>query len=247
MTLGKGLALALAAYALAVVACAPATLMDSVVSRASHGLLRVAEARGLVWRGHGYLEVVDARNASAIAKAIDWRVKPLALWRGVVAFDVRLAGAPSTTTIAASFRKVDIANIALDVPAAALALAVPQLAAAQLTGDITLIAPRVTVDGGMMQADADVAWRNAGSGLTPVAPLGEYSMQIRSERDGIHARLATVSGPLQLEGEGSWRRHAGPSFSTTAHVAPEYSEALSPMLQSLAGASTSAAFKVVLR
>lgn len=247
MRFPHALGLGIAAYAIALVAYAPATLVDAALNRATHGTLRIAEARGSAWHGRGYLELIDPRNSVAVAKTIDWHLQPLALWRGVAAFELRIADVPSPATLTLSTRGLELRNAAVDIPAGALALVVPRLSPAQLTGDLSLSASHIVIDGGAGQAEADLRWRNAGSALTNVAPLGEYSMHVRGDRDGFHAKLVTVRGPLDLQGEGSWRRPGRPSFSTIAHVPPEYSERLSPILKEIAGASDPDAFPVSLR
>ena len=67
-------ALGLGAFAAALIAFAPATLVDARLERASDGRLRLAEAQGSVWSGAGWIEIRDAqgrarRQATRMARA----------------------------------------------------------------------------------------------------------------------------------------------------------------------------------
>ena len=70
------LAIGLGAYALALIATAPATLMDAGLQRASDGRLRLAEAQGTLWSGTGQIEIRDTGGRTGVAKNFAWRVAP---------------------------------------------------------------------------------------------------------------------------------------------------------------------------
>ena len=82
--------LGLAAYALALIAAAPATLIDARLEQATAGGLRLAEASGTLWSGAGQIEVLDANRRSGIAKSIAWRIRPAYLLRGKLLYEVAL-------------------------------------------------------------------------------------------------------------------------------------------------------------
>lgn len=76
------LAIGLGAYALALIATAPATLADAGLQGASDGRLRLADAQGTLWSGTGQIEVRDAGGRTGVAKSLAWRVAPESLLRG---------------------------------------------------------------------------------------------------------------------------------------------------------------------
>ena len=56
-------------YAVAVIATAPATLIDTGLQRTSDGRLRLAEAQGTLWSGSGQIEVRDSGGRIEIGRA----------------------------------------------------------------------------------------------------------------------------------------------------------------------------------
>jgi general secretion pathway protein N len=210
-------------------------------------MLRLAEARGSVWSGSGQLELLDPQRESGIVKAVSWRVLPGSLWRGHLAYDVLLADAVSPARLTLSPSRIEIANVLVELPASVIGFAVPRLAPARLTGDLSISAAQFAVERRDMRGSATVRWRNAGAALTGVAPLGEYEMRIDSDEQGARASLATLRGPLELKGQGSWRPQTRPAFSATAHVPPAYADQIAPLLRLLASQSGDGTFQLVTR
>ena len=70
-------AFALAAFVVALVVLAPATLIDARLQGMGEGTLRLAEARGSLWSGTGWIEVRDAHGKAGIARRLSWRVRPV--------------------------------------------------------------------------------------------------------------------------------------------------------------------------
>jgi general secretion pathway protein N len=243
----KGLAVGAAAYSVALLVTAPATLVDGALRRASGGALRMAEARGSIWSGSGQLELLDPQRGNGIAKALSWRVLPGSLWRGHAVYDVLLADSAAPARVTLSPSRIEIASVRVELPASAIGIAVPRLAPARLTGELSISAARVALERRDMRGSATVRWRNAGAALTPVSPLGEYEMRIESDEQGVRATLATLSGPLELKGQGSWRGQTRPAFSGTAHVPAPYAEQIAPLLRLVAAESGDGTFQLVPR
>jgi hypothetical protein len=63
----------------------------------------------------------------------------------------------------------------------------------------------------------------------------------------MHAELRTLSGPLQLDGKGSWSNGAAPSFRATARVPPQHQEQLSPLFRLIAVERGAGAFELQLK
>src|SRR5688572_26476843 len=83
-------AVGLGAYILALIAIAPATLVDAGLQRASHDRLRLAEARGTLWSGSGQIEIRDKNGRAGVVRSVAWRVVPESLLRGNLVCDVAL-------------------------------------------------------------------------------------------------------------------------------------------------------------
>jgi general secretion pathway protein N len=228
------LAFGVGVYAIALLAFAPASLVDARLERASGGRLRLAEAQGSLWAGSGWIEVRDAGGKAGIAKPIAWRVLPGALLRARLAAEIRLGGDNKPFPIALSLSGIEIADAGVDLPAAALGLGVPKLAPLRLTGEVRLDIPRLSMERGRAEGDATLRWRAAGSALAPVSPLGDYEMHFKAVGPAVHAELRTLAGPLQLEGKGAWASGAAPSFLATARIPAQQQEQLSPLFRLIA-------------
>ena len=224
----------LGVYAAALVALAPASLIDSRLEQASGGRLRLAEAQGSLWAGSGWIEVREAGGRSGIAQRLAWRVLPESLLRARLMVEIRLERAERPFSLAISFSRIEIADAGVDLPAAALGLGVPRLAPLRLTGEVRVDIPRLSMEHGRADGDATLRWRAAGSALTPISPLGEYEVHFKAVGPAVHAELRTLSGPLQLDGKGAWANGSAPSFLATARVAPQHQAQLSPLFRLIA-------------
>jgi general secretion pathway protein N len=223
-------ALGLGAFAAALIAFAPATLVDARLERASGGRLRLAEAQGSLWSGAGWIEIRDAHGRAGVAKRLAWRVLPGSLLRARLVAEVELDQAARPFPVTISLSRIEIADAGISVPAAVLGLGMPRIAPLRLTGDVLVDIPRLSVGRGRMDGDATLKWRAAGSALAPISPLGDYEVRFKAVGPAVHAALRTLEGPLQLDGKGTWSNGAPPSFLVTALVPPQHREQLAPLL-----------------
>ena len=221
-------------FALALAALAPATLLDARLDQASGGRLRLAAAEGSLWSGAGWIELRDGEGRAGVAKRLAWRVLPESLLRGALVAEVALDpdARPFRATLSPS--SIELAGAVAHVPAAALGLGMPSLAAFGLSGEVRVDIARLSLGRGRIDADATLQWRAAGSALTPISPLGAYEVRIQAAGSSVHAVLRTLEGPLQLEGDGAWSNGAPPRFLATARVPAQHREQLSPLLRLIA-------------
>ena len=241
------LAIGLGAYALALIATAPATLVDAGLQRASHGRLRLAEAQGTLWSGSGQIEIRDTGGRTGVAKSLAWRVVPESLLRGHLVYEVGLEQATKPFPVTISLSRIEIANAEISLPATVLGLGVPKLAPLGLTGDVLLRVASLSIERKEMQGNATLQWRDAGSVLTPISPLGDYELRLDGEGATVHAYLRTIQGPLRLEGKGSWANGNHPVFLATARVPAQHQQQLAPLLRLIAVERGEGSFELVLK
>lgn len=225
------IAIGLCAYALALIAFAPATLIDASLERATEGRLRLTEARGTIWSGAGQLDIRGANRRSGIAKSIAWRVRPAYLLLGQLRCEVELDQAAKRFALTISAGRVELAEADISLPAAALSLGVPRLAPLGLTGDVLLHIARLSIGRAAIQGNAVLQWNAAGSTFAPVSPLGDYELRFEGEGNTVRATLRTLQGPLQLDGKGSWTSGSNPEFLCNARVPPQHLQKLAPLLR----------------
>ena len=241
------IALGIGAYAFALIAAAPATLIDAQLEQASAGSLRLAEASGTLWSGAGQIEILDANRRSGIAKSIAWRIRPAYLLRGKLLYEVTLDQALRSFPVTISPARIEVADADINLPAAALGLGVPKLAALGLTGDMLLRVTRLALGRGSIQGNATLQWHGAGSAYTRISPLGDYELRLEGSGAGAKALLRTLQGPLQLEGQGSWTNGSRPAFQGSARVPPQQMQQLAPLLRMFAQERGEGSFDLVLK
>ena len=234
MTHWKLVTVGLAAYVLGLIATAPATLVDSGLQRASQGQVRLAEAQGTLWSGVGRIEVIDPVARSGIGIGLLWRFLPGSLLRGHLVYEVELDQATRRFPVTISPSRIEVANADVVLPAAMLGLGLRQLAPLQLTGDLVLHVPSLSIEGAQVRGAGTLRWQNAGSRLVTIFPLGNYEFQFDGGGSAVRVLLRTLQGPLQLDGGGSWATGTRPTLQITARVLPQQREQLAPMLQLIA-------------
>lgn len=233
----------IAVYLSGLIAFAPATLIDAHLQRISAGSLHLAEARGTLWSGAGQLELRNGGGRAEVARGIAWRIAPWSLARGRIVYTLALdqAGREFPVTIALS--GINLANADISLPAKVLSLSIPQLAPLGLTGELLLHIASFSFGHEQVTGNATVKWRNAGSLLTSVSPLGEYELRFHGEGTVMHGLLSTVQGPLRLDGAGSWEHREGMKLRVIAHVPPPYQQQLAPLLHLIAVERDAGAFE----
>ena len=115
-----------------------------------------------------------------------------------------------------------------------LGLGVPKLAPLGLTGEVQLRVTSTSIESKEMQGNATLQWRDAGSLLTSISPLGDYELRLDGEGATVHAYLRTIQGPLRLDGKGSWVNGKNPVFLATANVPAQHQQQLAPLLRLIA-------------
>jgi general secretion pathway protein N len=228
------LAAGLGIYALALLVTAPATLSDAGLRRASEGRFRLAEAQGTLWSGSGQIELRDAAGRTVLSKHLAWRLRPRELFRARLGYEVVLDRGPRPIPVTVSWSRIELANADINLPAEILSLGMPKLAPLELSGGVNLRISTLSIGRDATQGSATLEWRTAGSGLSPVWPLGDYELRWERQGQKVRAILSTLKGPLQLRGEGSWAAGSAPVFVGTAEVPPEFRQRLVPFLSLIA-------------
>ena len=236
----------LGVFAAALLAFAPATLVDARLESASGGRLRLAQAQGSLWSGSGWIEVRDAQGKAGIAQRLAWRVLPASLLRARLEVELELDRAARRFPVTLSLSGIEIERAGMRLPAAALGLGMPKLAPLRLSGEMLLEVPQLSFARGRLQGEATLRWHAAGSALTSVAPLGDYEVRFKASGAGVHAALSTLEGPLELEGKGGWSNGGAPSFAATARVPAQHREQLSPLFRLIAVERGAGAFELQL-
>jgi general secretion pathway protein N len=241
------LAIGLGLYVLVLVVTAPATLADAALQNISDGRLQLADAQGTVWSGSGQLLIRDAQGHIGVTRPLVWKLRPGALWRARLAYEVGLGAGARPFPVTVSWSRIELAHANIELPAATLGYVVPRLAPLELGGDVHLQVANLAISRGSLQGDATLQWRGAGSALSPVSPLGDYDLHLEGAGAVMRATLTTLHGPLQLQGQGSWAAGDRPAFTLGAKVPSEFRQRLEPFLQLIAVKQVDGSFVMQLQ
>lgn len=241
------LATGLGIYLSALIATLPATLADAGLNAASAGRMRVADAQGTLWSGSGHFEVRAADGRSAYGTALAWRLHPGALIRARIGYTVQVGTGSGPFPVTISWSRIEVADARIDLPASALALGAPTLAPLALSGHLRVDIPEFSVGRGNAAGNAVLRWQAAASALSPVSPLGDYEVRFSADGTAMHTSLATLHGPLQLDGGGTWPIGAKPAFLATARMPAELYAQLAPFLRLIAVERGDRSFEVLIR
>jgi general secretion pathway protein N len=231
--------------ALAVLATqAPASLVDVALERATQGRVRLAEASGTVWSGRGRVVLADLADAGAGRAAgvpasvpgvvlpgrFGWTLSPWPLLVGVL--DARIEHDSMRRPVLLTGRAGELRATpgSLQLPPVALDRLGSPWNTIRPTGALTLSWENVTLRSGRFEGNATIELQQAASALTPVRPLGAYRIDVVGSGARAQVTMNTVSGPLRLQGSGTWDARSGLRFTAEATAEEPERARLQPLL-----------------
>jgi hypothetical protein len=185
--------------AAAVVALAPATLLDGALAARTGDRLHLVDARGLWWHGEGALATGDGMTRLPLA----WHVAfvPLLTGKLVVALRAGDDGAAPTGTVALAEGRIDVRDLHVVAPAALLPALVPAVKAVALRGDVDLRAPSFTWRGTRGAGTFAATWEHARVGAGPwVVDLGHVTANGAPAGDGLAGTVRGAGGDVTIDG-----------------------------------------------
>jgi general secretion pathway protein N len=225
----------LAAYLVFLLATLPAAWLGYALERASGGALALGDARGTVWKGRGALAVRSSSGFRGVAD-IEWRCNPLSIFSGrlSVALSGTTPGADLKANVGVGLKSVRLQNVEARIPVTLLEQAVPIVSIWKPQGRVRLSADSFEIGPASVRGAATAEWSEAG--LSGVARIGDYRLQVTGTGDRAAVKLATLRGDLRINGDGGWSA-AQPrvvQLSGVAEASPERKD-LEPLLTLLVG------------
>lgn len=202
----------------------------------AHAPLAVVAAEGTLWSGNATLALGRGELQRTLPDPLRWR---WSFSRGpqMIVEHPWLAG---PLIIAPSLTGIGISAQTLQLPAQALATLDARIAAVDPDGRLIVSWPASFVGNHARPAGAQLLkaeWRDAGSALTPVRPLGHYTLDIRqSQGDALAITLATQKGPLLMNGNGVLDPGGRFSFDGIARADPTAGASVHAALADVLGA-----------
>jgi general secretion pathway protein N len=235
------LALAVALWA------APASWLDGIILQASEGRLRMADTQGGLWSGSGRLVLanVDSSETRANRSGNDslvsgvqipgrcsWQLNPWPLFLAQLDIRLKLEGMKETVSIKGNRQKLVGTAGSFDLPQIRMDRLGSPWNTIQPSGALSVRWDSFYVEQGKFVGKAAVTVAQAASALSNVRPLGSYRIDIDSNGQKAQMSIATLNGPLQLDGQGEWTLRGGLKFLAYAQATAEQLK-LQPLLSLL--------------
>jgi general secretion pathway protein N len=221
-------AAALAAAALVVLVEAPASLAGTAVRSWSGGRIGLDDAAGTLWNGQADVVLSSGdssgdaitQSATRLPGRLAWRLSPWRLLLGTV--DLGLID-PAILDLPLNLRLDRSANATIDpnrlrLPASVLlGLGAPWNTIIP-GGELQLGWDALHLQDGALRGALRADWLDASSRLSPVVPFGHYRLLANGVFDGAVLQLETVSGPMEMSGNGTITAGKQLRFQGTARV-----------------------------
>ncbi len=202
ISLVAGVSLLALAVVVAVVVEAPATLLDNRVDLLSGGRIRVANAKGTVWRGSGELTLLPM-SADERRLPISWRVKALPILWGDIAGTLNgddLTGTPASFSFSRS--RTTLQNFVVALPASALLRVanIPSMLTA--SGDLEFNVESVSMTEQAIDGHIVARWQGADLAAPPLGrvALGDVRLDLAGQGGPFQGKLSNVGGEVDLSG-----------------------------------------------
>lgn len=204
---------------------APAQWLASAVHRGTGSRVELAEATGSVWRGQATLVLSPGGDAGiarvSLPERLSWQLAPWRLLSGTAQLTL---SHPSALLQPLSVQahiggRIEVGPTTLRLPAAVLVGLGAPFNTLKPGGLLTVNWQRLEMQQGRLQGDIVSEWQFASSALTPVAPFGHYRLSANGGFPGTRLNLLTITGPLELTGNGTIDEGGRLRFSGLARAA----------------------------
>jgi general secretion pathway protein N len=188
---------------------APAQWMAAAVAGATGGHLVFAEAAGSMWNGRAVVVLAPGADSDigrvSLPETLSWQLSPWRLLAGRLDLALSHPSAllqPLQVSGDLSGR-IELGATTVRLPATVLVGLGAPFNTIRPGGLVGIAWQRLEMQGGRLQGDITGEWQFASSALTTVAPFGHYRLLATGGYPGTRLALSTVSGPLELNGDGT--------------------------------------------
>lgn len=175
----------------ALLATAPATLVDTRLSALSDGHLHMADASGTIWNGSGELVLLPTRAR----QPLHWRLEALPLLRGELRASLGSNPDAAGSTLVYGRDHFDLRALDVAVPVQSI---VPLATSAPIAlgGTVWLQVARLTWQGNAVDGQLTVQWKDA----SIPGPGGQARLALGDVRMDLSGRGAELTGPVRNSG-----------------------------------------------
>jgi general secretion pathway protein N len=216
---------ATASIAATVLVVGPAQWVASAVARASGERIVLADASGSIWRGQATVVLSPSEDAGiervSLPELLSWQLSPWRLLAGTIDLTLSHPSALlSPLKLSADLSgHVHLGAARVRLPAALLIGLGAPFNTIKPGGLLGLNWQRLELERSRLAGDLVGEWQFASSALTTVAPFGHYQLFAEGGFPNTRLKLLTLSGPLELTGNGTIDADGRLRFSGRARAA----------------------------
>lgn len=217
----------------------PATWLAPFVDRQTNGRYTLSDAQGTVWAGSARITSVNNSvelAALTLPGRFEWTLSPSLLVGELDATINNTQLLERSLAVSGGWRNWHLGEFAISLPASQLTALGAPLNTLKPTGQMRISAHSLLVlaqpEGLQIHGAMQLQLNDIASVLSPVKPLGTYRMEFDWQGMRTQLTLSTLSGPLQLQGNGAIENdHL--RFSGQAWAMPEHEPQLANLLNLL--------------
>jgi general secretion pathway protein N len=196
------------------------------------GLVALVDADGSIWQGHAQLALGPPGNRRSLPTRAAWSWR----WSNGPAVNIVHPWLESPLLLRLAGSELVLPANLLRLPADTLAALGAPFNTLQPTGELSLRWPAQRL-GSLPRGELlTLQWDDAAAALSRTRPLGSYRARLTGDGRGLDLLVDTVSGVLQVQGNGRWERGAL-NFSGAAEPAatatPSQRESLQALLSAI--------------
>lgn len=208
----------------------PAEVVARLVAERSQNSVFLVNPQGTAWDGSAASVIVSSPIDQTSIPEIRWHARLDRLVRGQLAAELH-AASDSKALVATTPSSITLEKASITLPANLLAVVAPALSIWRPTGELKLDTAHFTIGKDGADGQATLLWQHAGTSLSRVQPLGNYSVSIMGKKDAAQFVVSTLSGPLQINGQGTWRNKTDWEFNGQAQATQGKQAALDDLLK----------------
>ena len=205
-------------YAAALVAFVPASVVAGAIDRATQSRLSLRDPQGTAWAGSGRLYARQLSGELVDLGALRWRARASSILAGKLSTEVAMAGGRRIAAVDLSPTSLTLHGLDVQFPGSVLAGVDPALATLGPEGVVRVRSDELRIDADSILGLADVELRGVRIARARDLDFGSHVVRLRGGGEKVGIELATLSGPLQLKGGGTWDRTGRVTFSGSAEA-----------------------------
>lgn len=216
------MSLSVVLYLILLIVTAPATAMGWLLDRVGNQSIVLDQPLGSFWRGEAANMALRIQGQNDVSLgSLRWNLRLWPIFKGELRVILEIVSPglqASHGVVSVGWNTLRLSQMDVKVPATLAAQIFPLLQIWQPGGELHFFTDDFLFGRRLTKGTAKLEWRQASSRLTTVNPLGTYQATLigLGKPIGVSFEVKTISGILNMIGNGTWSPQNRLSFSGTA-------------------------------